>query len=83
MELPPFHDRFCAPVAVEPPELALALHRCRNAVGEVLPAIGDYVPGDAVLGREGARTGAQPGEGGEVRAQPQVQRDAAGVDTQV
>ena len=54
-----------------------------HTVGEVLPAVGDHVPGDAVLGGEGTGAGTQPGEGGQVRAQPQVQRDAGAVDTQL
>ena len=38
-----------------------------------------YWPGDAVLGGEGAGAGAEPGEGGQVRAEAQVQRDAGAV----
>ena len=55
----------------------------RHAVGEVLPAVSDHVPGHAVLGREGAGAGAQAGERGQVRAQPQIQGDHRGVDTQI
>ena len=57
----------------------MLLHRLGDAVGEVLPAVCDHVPGDAVLGGEGAGAGAEPGEGGQVRAEAQVQRDAGAV----
>ena len=80
---PPLHDRLCAPVAVESTELAAALHRGGHAVGEVLPAVGDEVPADAVLGGEGAGTGAEAGQGGQVGAQAQVQRQRGAVYPQV
>ena len=76
---PPLHDGLCAPVAVESAELAAALHRGGHAVGEVLPAVGDDVPGHAVLGSESARAGAESAEGGQVRTQPQVQGYGAAV----
>ena len=55
----------------------------RHTVGQVLPAVSDHVPGDAVLGGEGTGAGTHPGEGGQVGAQPQVQRDAGAVDTKL
>ena len=61
----------------------MLLDSSRHAVREVLPAVGDHVPGDAVLGSEGAGTGADPGERGEVGAEPQVQGNTGAVDTEL
>ena len=61
----------------------MLLDSSRHAVGEVLPAVRDHVPGDAVLGSEGAGTGADPGERGEVGAEPQVQGNTGAVDTEL
>ena len=61
----------------------MLLDSSRHAVGEVLPAVRDHVPGDAVLGREGTGTRADPGETGQVGAEPQVQGDAGAVDTEL
>ena len=42
----PFHDSFRSPVTVETSELALVLlNGGGHAVGEVLPAVRDHVPG--------------------------------------
>ena len=84
LSLSPLHDRLSSPVTVQPSELALVLlDSLGHTVGEVLPAVGNHVPGDAVLGGEGTGAGTQPGEGGQVGAQPQVQRDGGAVDTKV
>ena len=84
MDILPFHDCFRSPVTVETSELALVLlDGGGHAVGEVLPAVRDHVPGDAVLGREGTGTRADPGETGQVGAEPQVQGDAGAVDTEL
>ena len=61
----------------------MLLDSSRHAVGEVLPAVRDHVPGDAVLGSEGAGTGTDPGERGEVGAEPEVQWDARAVNTKL
>ena len=61
----------------------MLLHRLGHAVGEVLPAVCDHVPGDAVLGCEGTGAGAQPGQTGQVGAQSQIQGDAGAVDTEL
>ena len=80
----PLHDCLSPPVAVQSPELAPVFpDSLGHAVGEVLPAVRDHVPGDAVLGGEGTGAGAQPGEGGQVGAEPQVQGDAGAVDTKL
>ena len=44
----------------------MLLHSLGDTVGEVLPAVRDHVPGDAVLGCEGAGTRTDPGETGQV-----------------
>ena len=80
----PFHDSFRSPVTVETSELALVLlDGGGHAVGEVLPAVRDHVPGDTVLSSEGAGTGADPGERGEMGAEPQVQGNTGAVDTEL
>ena len=82
--LSPLHHCLSSSVAVQAPELPLVLlDSLGDTVGEVLPAVGDHVPGDAVLGGEGTGAGTQPREGGQVGAQPQVQRDAGAVDTKL
>ena len=46
MDILPFHDCFRSPVTVETSELALVLlDGGGHAVGEVLPAVRDHVPG--------------------------------------
>ena len=46
MDILPFHDSFRSPVTVETSELALVLlDGGGHAVGEVLPAVRDHVPG--------------------------------------
>ena len=46
MDTLPFHDSFRSPVTVETSELALVLlNGGSHAVGEVLPAVRDHVPG--------------------------------------
>ena len=42
-----------------------------------------FLPGDTVLCCEGAGTGTQAGQGGQVRAQAEVQRDHARVNPHV
>ena len=80
----PLHDGLGAPVTVQASELALVLLHCGcNTIGEVLPAVCDHVPGDAVLGCEGTGAGAQPGQTGQVGAQSQIQGDAGAVDTEL
>ena len=82
LSLSPLHHRLSSPVTVQPTELPLVfLDSLGHTVGEVLPAVRDHVPGDAVLGSEGTGTGTQSGETGQVGAQSQVQRDAGAVDT--
>ena len=80
----PLHDCLSPPVAVQSPELAPVFpDSLGHAVGEVLPAVRDHVPGDAVLCGKGAGAGAEPGEGGQVGAEPQVQRYAGAVYTKL
>ena len=80
----PLHDCLSSSVAVQTTELALLfLDGLGHAVGEVLPAVCDHVPGDAVLCGKGAGAGAEPGEGGQVGAEPQVQRYAGAVYTKL
>ena len=84
MDILPFHDSFRSPVTVETSELALVLlDGGGHAVGEVLPAVCDHVPGDTVLGCEGTGAGAQPGQTGQVGAQSQIQGGAGAVDTEL
>ena len=46
VDILPFHDSFRSPVTVETSELALVLlDGGGHAVGEVLPAVRDHVPG--------------------------------------
>ena len=57
----PLHDCLRPPVAVQSPELSpMFPDSLGHAVGEVLPAVSDHVPGHAVLGGEGTGAGAQP-----------------------
>ena len=65
--LSPLHHCLSSSVAVQTPELPLVLlHSLGDTVGEILPAVRDHVPGDAVLGREGTGTRADPGETSQV-----------------
>ena len=63
--------------------LSVIMSLCQDLFSQYFLLYFSSAPGDAVLGREGAWAGAQAGQGGQVRAQPQVQRDHAGVNTQV
>ena len=50
MDILPFHDSFRSPVTVETSELALVLlDGGGHAVGEVLPAVRDHVPGGGAV----------------------------------